>query len=254
MRTSPRQYPGAGLPPGASMPDVPDYEGQRPYAEPVPNGTPLDQQYAGYGMPEVDDSAYARALYGDGGVHAGPGTGLGYTDASWAGAPYGGSYYGDPDTTDPDLASSAYGRAMYGDPGQAPPPLEDPALGHAGMGYGYANAGYGYGYDPATMPAPGYDDPDATGPMAGGRDQVDLAYYGPGGEPAYGYAQQQAAPAYVAPGYVITEFGGRKENLSSPEAEWALAPDDVAHAVESIVDQGPNSDIKEIVVQVRDRS
>jgi len=183
------------------MPDVPDYEGQRPYAEPVPNGTPLDQQYAGYGMPEVDDSAYARALYGDGGVHAGPGTGLGYTDASWAGAPYGGSYYGDPDTTDPDLASSAYGRAMYGDPGQAPPPLEDPALGHAGMGYGYANAGYGYGYDPATMPAPGYDDPDATGPMAGGRDQVDLAYYGPGGEPAYGYAQQQAAPAYVAPGY-----------------------------------------------------
>src|SRR5919197_1290925 len=154
MRTSPRQHPGAGFPPGASMPDVPDYEGQRPYAEPVPNGTPLDQQYAGYGMPEVDDSAYARALYGDGGVHAGPGTGLGYTDAGWAGAPYGGSYYGD-----------------------------------AGMGYGYAAAGYGYGYDPATMPAPGYADPDATGPMAGERDQVDLAYYGPGGEPAYGYAQ-----------------------------------------------------------------
>jgi hypothetical protein len=205
MRTSPRQHPGAGLPPGASMPDVPDYEGQRPYAEPAPNGTPLDQQYAGYGMPEVDDSAYAHALYGDGGVHAGPGTGLGYTDASWAGAPYGGSYYGDPDTTDPDLASSAYGRAMYGDPGQAAPPLEDPALGHAGMGYGYATAGYGYdydyGYDPATMPAPGYGNPDATGPMAGGRDQVDLAYYGPGGEPAYGYAQPQAAPAYGAPAY-----------------------------------------------------
>ncbi len=60
--------------------------------------------------------------------------------------------------------------------------------------------------------------------------------------------------AYVAPGYVITEFGGRKEDLSLPEAEWALTPDDVVHAVESIVDQGPNSDIKEVVVQVRDRS
>jgi hypothetical protein len=203
MRTSPRQHPGAGFPPGASMPDVPDYEGQRPYAEPVPNGTPLDQQYAGYGMPEVDDSAYARALYGDGGVHAGPGTGLGYTDASWAGAPYAEPYYGDPDATDPDLASSAYGRAMYGDPGQAAPPLEDPGLGHAGAGYGYATDGYGYGYgyDPATMPAPGYGNPDATGPMAGERDQVDLAYYGPGGEPAYGYAQPQAAPAYGAPSY-----------------------------------------------------
>ncbi len=60
--------------------------------------------------------------------------------------------------------------------------------------------------------------------------------------------------AYVAPGYVITEFGGRKEDPGSPEAEWALTPDDVAHAVESIVDQGPNSDIREVVVQVRDRS
>ena len=60
--------------------------------------------------------------------------------------------------------------------------------------------------------------------------------------------------AYVAPGYVITEFGGRKEDPSSPDAEWALTPDDVAHAVESIVDQGPNSDIREVVVQVRDRS
>ena len=60
--------------------------------------------------------------------------------------------------------------------------------------------------------------------------------------------------AYVAPGYVITEFGGRKEDFSLPEAEWALTPDDVAHAVESIVDQGPNSDIREVVIQVRDRS
>lgn len=60
--------------------------------------------------------------------------------------------------------------------------------------------------------------------------------------------------AYVAPGYVVTEFGGRKEDYSSPDAEWALTPDDVARVVESIVDQGPNSDIREIVVQVRDRS
>ena len=45
-----------------------------------------------------------------------------------------------------------------------------------------------------------------------------------------------------------------KEDFSVPDAEWALTPDDVAHAVECIVDQGPNSDIKEIVVQVRDRS
>ena len=60
--------------------------------------------------------------------------------------------------------------------------------------------------------------------------------------------------AYVAPGYVITEFGGRKEDYSAAEAEWAMTPDDVAHAVEAIVDQGPNSDIREMVIQVRDRS
>ena len=60
--------------------------------------------------------------------------------------------------------------------------------------------------------------------------------------------------AYVAPGYVITEFGGRKEDYSAPEAEWAMIPKDVAHAVETVVDQGPNSDIREIVIQVRDRS
>lgn len=60
--------------------------------------------------------------------------------------------------------------------------------------------------------------------------------------------------AYVAPGYVITEFGGRQEDRGSEEAEWALTPDDVAHAVEAIVDQGPNSDVKEIVIQVQDRS
>jgi len=36
--------------------------------------------------------------------------------------------------------------------------------------------------------------------------------------------------------------------------KWALTVNDVVHAVETIVDQGPNSDIREIVVQVRDRS
>lgn len=60
--------------------------------------------------------------------------------------------------------------------------------------------------------------------------------------------------AYIAPGYVITEFGGRKEDMSLPEAEWALTPDDVAQAVEYVVEQGPNSDVKEILIQVRDRS
>ena len=60
--------------------------------------------------------------------------------------------------------------------------------------------------------------------------------------------------AYIAPGYVITEFGGRREEANAPESEWALTPDDVARAVETVVDQGPNSDIREIVIQVRDRS
>ncbi len=60
--------------------------------------------------------------------------------------------------------------------------------------------------------------------------------------------------AYVAPGYVVTEFGGSREDAHAPEAEWALTVEDVAHAVESIVDQGPNSDVREIVIQVRDRS
>ncbi len=60
--------------------------------------------------------------------------------------------------------------------------------------------------------------------------------------------------AYMAPGFVVSEFNGRNEDLGAAEAEWALTPDDVARAVESIVDQGPNSDIREIVMQVRDRS
>ena len=58
----------------------------------------------------------------------------------------------------------------------------------------------------------------------------------------------------MAPCIVISEFNGRTEDPETPEAEWALTPDDVARAVANVVDQGPNSDIREIVMQVRDRS
>ncbi len=61
--------------------------------------------------------------------------------------------------------------------------------------------------------------------------------------------------AYVAPGFVLSEFNGRTEApASNPDASWAMVPDDVAHAVLCIATQGPNSDIREIVLQVRDRS
>lgn len=61
--------------------------------------------------------------------------------------------------------------------------------------------------------------------------------------------------ALVAPGMVITEFGGRSgESATADLEEWAMTPDDIADVVERIVDQGPNADIKEVVVQVRDRS
>jgi short-subunit dehydrogenase len=60
--------------------------------------------------------------------------------------------------------------------------------------------------------------------------------------------------AYVAPGFVITEFGRRKKGVNEEASEWAMVPEDVAHHVASIVAQGPNSDVKEIVVQVLDRS
>ena len=38
------------------------------------------------------------------------------------------------------------------------------------------------------------------------------------------------------------------------EQEWAMVPGDVAHAVYCVATQGPNSDIKEISIQVLDRS
>ena len=60
--------------------------------------------------------------------------------------------------------------------------------------------------------------------------------------------------AYVAPGYVITGFNDRDEQGTAEEREWALFPEDVAHAVWCIATQGPHSDIKEIIIQVQDRS
>jgi short-subunit dehydrogenase len=59
---------------------------------------------------------------------------------------------------------------------------------------------------------------------------------------------------YVGPGFVLTEFNGRKEGGTSEEQEWAMVPGDVAHAVYCVSTQGPNSDIKEISIQVLDRS
>src|ERR671930_2193530 len=156
MRTSPRQSPGhPGYPPEASFPHPSGPHGGQRHAGPAPTGAPPGQPPPGYGAPEVDEHAYARALYGDGGVHAGPGTGLGYADGGWAGTPYGGSHHGDPDTTARDLAGRAYRRALYGDPGRSAPPLEDPALGHPDPWYAAA----GYGDDLPTMPAAG---PDST--------------------------------------------------------------------------------------------
>ena len=60
--------------------------------------------------------------------------------------------------------------------------------------------------------------------------------------------------AYVAPGYVITGFNDRDEQGTAEEREWALFPEDVAHAVWCIATQGSHSDIKEIIIQVQDRS
>ena len=59
---------------------------------------------------------------------------------------------------------------------------------------------------------------------------------------------------YVGPGFVLTEFNGRKEGGTPEEQEWAMVPGDVAHAVYCVATQGPNSDIKEISIQVLDRS
>ena len=59
---------------------------------------------------------------------------------------------------------------------------------------------------------------------------------------------------YVGTGFVLTEFNGRKEGGTPEEQEWAMVPGDVAHAVYCVATQGPNSDIKEISIQVLDRS
>jgi hypothetical protein len=225
MRTSPRQspgHPGSGYPPEASFPDL-SGEAEPPHADPAPTGTPPGQPSAGYGAPEVDEHAYARALYGDGAVHAGPGTGLGYADAGWAGTPYG-SHHGDPDTTDPDLAAGAYRRALYGDPRRSAPPLEDPALGHPG-GW-YAPAGYGYG--PPTMPAAGHAGPDGTGPV--GADQVDLAYYGPGGEPTRGYPRAYDPPPSYRPPEGYGPAYGQAQAYAPPAYAQAAGYGEPAYA------------------------
>jgi hypothetical protein len=216
MRTSPRhspRYPEANNPPGTPLPDDGVREGELPYGDQFPGGASYNQSYdqrytgyAGYETPLLDEEAYARALYGNGasgdGVHAGPGTGLGYTDAGWGRTQNGDPWYTDPDATDPDLASSAYARAMYGDPGQAAPPMEDPSLGRQGPWYDPSPPASDFGYDPSVMPHPGYGGPDTTGPLPGDRDQVDLAYYGPAGEPApsYGYTSPYG-PAEPQPPY-----------------------------------------------------
>ena len=60
--------------------------------------------------------------------------------------------------------------------------------------------------------------------------------------------------AYVAPGYVVTEFGGRTAVRLDDVRDWAMVPEDVAHVVHCIATQGPNSDIREVTLQVVDRS
>jgi len=155
-----------------------------------------------------DDSAYARALYGNQ-VHAGPGTGLGYADPypdpAHAQSLYRGAAHVDPDTTDPDLTDSAYARALHAQPA---PPYDEPGTDFAMPGSadfampgsadlampGSAEVQYGEPY-PAnqgdtdlaylrslytTPPSADqvYADPDSTGPFYHDRDDVDLAYLG----------------------------------------------------------------------------
>ncbi|HYT26158.1 MAG TPA: hypothetical protein VEP73_06720 [Actinomycetota bacterium] len=123
---------------------------------------PDGQWYLDHAGPEAEDGgAYARALYGDGhrdDLHAGPGTGLGYTDSAYARALYR-SAPPDPDVTDPNLTDSAYDRALYAEPAR---PYDQ-----GERGADLAQPGYGTPYG----------DPDATGPFYGDHD-VDLAYLG----------------------------------------------------------------------------
>jgi len=138
-----------------------------------------------------DDSAYARALYGNQ-VHAGPGTGLGYADP-YADPAYAQALYRspahDPDTTDPHLTDSAYARALHAQPVH---PYDEPGTDLARPVYGGTQYGGAqptapgdtdlaylrslYTTPPSTEPA--YADPDSTGPFYGDRDDVDLAYLG----------------------------------------------------------------------------
>jgi hypothetical protein len=139
-----------------------------------------------------DDSAYARALYGDQ-VHAGPGTGLGYADPyadpAYAQALYQGAAYVDPDVTDPNLTDSAYARALHAQPVH---PYDEPGTDPALPGYGGVEHGEPYPanqgdtdlaylrslYRTPPSAGPAYADPDSTGPFYDDRDDVDLAYLG----------------------------------------------------------------------------
>ena len=68
------------------------------------------------------------------------------------------------------------------------------------------------------------------------------------------YQEQFQLNVWACMAFVLTEFNGRKEGGTPEEQEWAMVPGDVAHAVYCVATQGPNSDIKEISIQVLDRS
>jgi hypothetical protein len=282
MRTSPRhspRYPEGNDPPGRPFPDAGAGEGELPYVDQFPGGASYDQRYAGHETPLLDEGAYARALYGNGGngdgVHAGPGTGLGYTAAGWERTQNGDPWYTDPDATDPDLAGSAYARASYGDPGQAAPPMEDPALGHQGTWYDHPTRPGDVGYDPSVMPYPGYGGPDSTGPLPSDRDQVDLAYYGPAGEPAppYGYpapyAPPEPQPPYGSysqeppgrygppPGYAPAAYAPPRPQADQGLAGWgrpAYAPDEPEYYDEEFDEDAGPEELSLPVHQLQRRS
>jgi len=61
--------------------------------------------------------------------------------------------------------------------------------------------------------------------------------------------------AYLAPGYVLTPFGRPGRDLGqAPEKEWAMAPEDIAEAAWMVANQGKNADVRDVVIQVLDRS
>ena len=59
---------------------------------------------------------------------------------------------------------------------------------------------------------------------------------------------------YIGPGFVLSEFNGRDEEGTAELREWAMTSADIAHFAYSVATQGPNSDIKEMSIEVLDRS